>query len=170
MKPRFSKVTGGAAVIVLGVTFLLYSPQYFPSDLPLTTTDTEASAVAVSFTPLMQGTQSKVTRQVNYLITSSDALHELWEMVDATTTLPKIDFKTHAVVAVFAGEQPTTGYKIAVAEIEDSSARHVSITLTKPDSTCMVGQALTTPYEIVVVPTTSLPLTHEDNAITTDCP
>lgn len=125
--------------------------------------------VAVPFATLAQGSQSNILARTNYLITSSDELTELWKIIDAATPPPEIDFEKNAVIAVFAGQQPTAGYAIAVSKVVDSGSRTVSVTLTKPDNTCMVGQVLTAPYEVAVVPATTLPFAHEDASITTAC-
>ncbi|MDP2652107.1 MAG: protease complex subunit PrcB family protein [bacterium] len=161
---RNTLIVGGVAVaaIVIGVLVFLRGGDSFSNA-------SASPATVVSFTQLARGSHSKVTMRVNYLITSSDQLNELWKMVDATSTPPKIDFKKEAVIAVFAGEQPTAGYAISVAKVEDTSARIVSITLAKPDGRCMTGQVLTTPYELVTLPATSLPLAHEDISTTTSC-
>ncbi len=126
-------------------------------------------AVAVPFTKIVSGTESKVSTRVNYLITSPSELSKLWGMISATGTPPAVDFTTHAVIAVFAGRQPTTGYAIAVAKIEDSTTRNVSLTIAKPDTTCTEGQTVTAPYEIVTVPATTLPLAHTDQVVTKTC-
>ncbi|MBU6388646.1 protease complex subunit PrcB family protein [Patescibacteria group bacterium] len=132
--------------------------------------DTQPLPAAVPFTEVAQGSKSTVTTRVNYAITSADQLNKLWKMVDATGTPPKVDFKTQAVIAVFMGEKPTTGYAIKISKVEDSSARKVSVTLVAPSGSCATGQSLTAPYEIVVVPATSLPLEHEDIPTTKGCP
>lgn len=158
-----------AAVAAVVGSFLFFRGNV-PSPSSSTAPSAQSSVVAVSFTPLVHGSRSTVTKRVNYFITSADELHTLWKMVDATSTPPTIDFNKDAVIAVFAGQQPTAGYAISVLKVVDSSARLVSITLAKPDGTCITGQALTTPYEIVAVPTTALPLAHEDISTTVSCP
>jgi len=125
--------------------------------------------VAVSFIELAQGTHSTVGRRTNYLITSSSELSALWKMVDAKGQIPTVDFKTSSVIAVFAGTKPTPGYTIAVADVTDSETRMVTITLSSPDSTCFLAQVLTAPYQIIVLPTTSLPLAHTDVTKKTSC-
>ncbi len=129
---------------------------------------TQPSAVAVPFTKLVQGTQSTIATRVNYFITSSTQLNELWKMVGATGTPPTVDFKTQAVIAVFAGKESTSS--IAVAKVEDSLARMVSITIARPSGACVSKQQAATPYEIVTVPSTALPLTHTDIVTTASCP
>jgi len=156
--------SGGLALttIVIGIFIFFYNGGSF--------INTSSAAVVVPFTRIVQGDHSIVATRVNYLISSTDEFDKLWEMVDASGTPPLVDFNTHAVIAVFAGEQPTAGYAIEVSQIEDSTERTVSLTLAKPDNDCMEGQVITSPYEIVVVPTTSLPLTHEDIQTTANCP
>ncbi len=153
----------GVAIVAVGIGVFVFSSGR--GDL----SDTSSSAVAVPFTEIAKGSQSAIERRVNYLITSSSQFGELWKMITATGTPPKIDFKTHAVIAVFAGQKPATGYAIAVAKIEDASVRMVSITLAKPSDNCILAQSITTPYQLISVPTTSLPLAHKDVSITTTC-
>ncbi|MFH1178208.1 MAG: protease complex subunit PrcB family protein, partial [bacterium] len=154
--------------IVIGVLIFLYGDNKNAPSTP--SSMAESRSVAVPFTKLAQGKKSTIVERVNYLITSPSELNELWKMIDATSTPPKIDFKKDAVIAVFAGKEPTTGYAISITEIEDADARTVSITLAKPSDSCMFAQVITAPYEIVTVPATKLPLTHEDIATTTNCP
>ncbi len=126
--------------------------------------------VAVPVDTLVVGTQSQITTPTNYLITSKDELAQLWSMTDAAGQVPAVDFSTHSVLAVFAGQEPTAGYSIAISSIADSSTtRMVTITLTKPGGSCVVGQVVTTPYEIVSVPKTALTLTHTDVTSTASC-
>ena len=162
-------ILGVALVAATGGVYFLLQGNYSKTPLPVVT-ENQQSAVAVPFTSLVSGSQSKVAARVNYIITSSTQLNELWKMVDATGTPPKVDFNKDAVIAVFAGQQPTAGYAITVSKVTDSGARMVSITIRKPDSTCMVGQVLTAPYELVAIPATTLPLTHEDVSTTASCP
>lgn len=124
--------------------------------------NTSQPAVAVPFTELAHGTQSTVKKRINYLITSSSQLSELWKMIDATGQKPTIDFTQNDVIALFAGEESTAGYEIAAAKIEDSATRDVTITLTKPGGSCILAQSLTAPYQIAIFAKTTLSLTHKD--------
>lgn len=142
----------------------------FSNTLSSTASTTQLSATIVPFTPLAEGTHSKVATRVNYFITSAADFQKLWTMVDATGTPPAVDFTTHAVLAVFAGKQSTTGYGIKVSKVLDSDTRLVSVIIEKPDSTCKAKASVTMPYELVVVPITSLPLEHEDVSTTITCP
>lgn len=155
--------------VTAGVGFFLFNRGGVPNDSLQAAANTQSSATVVPFTPLAEGSRSTVTRRVNYLITSPDQLNKLWEMVDATGAPPAVDFKTQAVIAVFAGERPAAGYRIAVSKVEDAGSRVVSITIAEPGDDCMLAQTITAPYEVVAVPVTSLPFTHEDVSVTTTC-
>ena len=127
-------------------------------------------AIAVPFTELTHGTQSTVKKRTNYLITSSVELNQLWKMTDASGEVPTVDFTQNDVIAVFAGTEPTAGYTVAVAKVEDSAtARAVTVTLAKPGGSCILAQSLTAPYQIVVFTKSTLPLTHEDQTTTLSC-
>lgn len=169
MKQERLIIIGVALVAICIGVYLFLSGNFSSTPVPATVSDTHATTVAVPFTPLMRGTYSNVTSRVNYFITSPDQLNELWKMINATSTPPKVDFEKNAVIAVFAGQQPSAGYAIQVSKVVDSSARLVSITIAKPDDGCIKGQSLTTPYELVTIPTTSLPLAHEDLLATATC-
>lgn len=159
----------GVAVlaVVIGVlVFLSGSSITVPEASPVVASN-QPSAVVVPFTKLIQGTQSKIAERVNYNIVSSSELKELWKLIGAKGTPPAVDFTKQTVLAVFAGMESTSS--IAIAKIEDTNARMVSIVLTKPDSTCTQKGVTASPYEIVTVPTTSLLLAHEDVLTTASC-
>ena len=120
------------------------------------------AAVIVPFTTLAEGPHSTVTSRANYLITTQEELNELWSFLKQPPPVPTIDFNTHVVAAIFAGEFPTAGYDIAVAEVEDADKRIVKVELTKPEESCMLAQSTTAPYQVVELPKTSLPFTHDD--------
>lgn len=170
MKERvaFISVAILAVVVTALITFLDRGASF--ADLMPSSAQQEStgiSATVVPFTNIVQGTQSAIAVRANYVITSEDQFTELWKMIGATTTPPAIDFTKQAVLAVFAGEESST--KIAIARIEDSSERLVSITIVKPEDGCAAPKVSASPYEIVAVPATTLPLTHEDIAAVASC-
>jgi len=162
-------IIAGVALLAVAIGVYFSLNGNIEKSLPATVSESQTSAVAVPFTPLAKGTRSTVSDRVNYFITSSTQLNELWKMVDAKGQPPKVDFTKEAVIAVFAGQQPTGGYAIQVSKIMDSTSRLVSVTIQKPDSKCMVTQSFTAPYELVTIPATSLPLAHEDIPVTKIC-
>jgi hypothetical protein len=152
------------AVVAVGMLFLI--GQTSPSALSAAK-QSEPAVVIVPVTKLVQGMQSGIAVRANYLITSAADLTKLWKMIGATSTPPVVDFTKDTVLAVFAGDEPSLA--IAVAKVEDTTERLVSITITRPDGTCTTKKPITSPYEIVTVPTTPLPITHEDIDATTSC-
>ncbi len=160
----------GVAVIavIVGALVFVSGRGTVSNGSPTVTDYRNATATAVPFTKLVQGTTSAVSDRTNYLITSPNQLSELWKMIDAHGTPPVVDFTTHAVLAVFAGKQPDAS--IAVAKIEDANERLVSIIITKPATACAQKAVVDSPYELVAVATTSLPLTHQDIPTTVNCP
>ena len=162
----------GITAIIVGVLAFLYgNGNIFNSPCGrakcIQNIETQSAAVTVPFTELAHGTRSNVSTRTNYLITSASEFEKLWKMVDATSTLPKIDFNTDAVIAVFAGKESNSA--IAVAKVEDMNMRMVSVTLAKPNENCVSKQENTTPYEIIALSATTLPLDHKDSLITADC-
>jgi hypothetical protein len=163
-----SVIIGMAAIaVVIGVVIFLNGGGDSNAQLGTSGANTPP-AVAVPFTKIVSGTQSKVTERVNYLITSPSELTKLWGMISTTGTPPKIDFNKEAVLAVFAGSEPVTA--IAVAKIADATERIVSITISRPDGTCATKLPATSAYELVSVPVTPLPLTHTDQVTAASCP
>ncbi len=160
----------GVALLAVAIGVYFFLNGNFKNSSPVTVSESQTSAVAVPFTQLVSGTRSTVADRVNYFITSSTQLNELWKMVDAKGQPPKVDFTKDAVIAVFAGKQPTAGYAITVSKVTDSNSRLVSITIKKPDSTCKPKATATMPYELVTIPATMLPLAHEDISTTVPCP
>ncbi len=127
------------------------------------------STVTQSFESLASGTAASVELRANYVITTQADLSKLWQMIPDAGPQPDVDFTKYDVLAIFAGQKPTAGYKVSVTKITDSDKRAVYITLTNPDSTCLLAQSLTSPYEIVKVSHTDLPLTHFDTTARVGC-
>lgn len=168
MKDRAIFIGVAVVAIIVGALVFVSGQGNFsggPSAAPSYSNET---ATVVPFTKLAQGTRSSVSTRTNYVITSSSQLSELWKMIDASGTPPTVDFKTHAVLAVFAGQESSTS--ISVAKIVDSSERLVSITIAKPADACAPKGAVNSPYELITVATTTLPLAHQDLPMTVSCP
>lgn len=155
--------------VLLALAALAAALFLFKSETPTRTGSPSVSAAIVPFEPLANGSISTVHERVNYLITSSAQLHDLWSLLHASGPVPQVDFSKEEVIAAFAGEEPTTGYGIRIATIKDATKRTVILTLTRPGVRCVTGQMVTAPYEVVKLPKTSLPLTHVDTLVTKDC-
>ena len=128
------------------------------------------AAAEVAYARITQGMHANVNMRVNYLIRSADDLASLWQALGDAGRQPAVDFTQYAVLALFAGQVPNPGYTITASKITDTAVnRLVSITLTSPGAGCFEPQVIATPYELVLVPRTSLPLAHEDITAIVDC-
>ncbi|MBI3572103.1 protease complex subunit PrcB family protein [Candidatus Kaiserbacteria bacterium] len=152
------------ALVAIAVGAVLYTKNPAAPSAPATIAGTP-----VSFSTLASGIESSVKEPKNYLITSEPGLQELWQMINSQDPPPIIDFTKNSVIAIFAGAEPTAGYEIKVSAIADSASRQVLIVLTKPGGSCIVPQIVTAPYEVVELPATALPLTHQQAVETTSC-
>ena len=162
-------IVGVAVVgIAIGVFVFLYGGENFSNNPPPVPIENLA-AVEVPFTELASGTQSNIKKRTNYLITSIYGLEELWKLVDTKRKMPDIDFNKNYVIAVFAGQNPTSGYAISVSKVEDAQNRVVTITLISPGTSCVLAQSKTAPYQIIELSKTSLLFTHEDKATVSEC-
>ena len=170
MRDTLILIALGLAAIVVGALVYFLGGGSTSVSQTAAAPESATSMTSVPVAALAVGTQSLVTTPTNFLITSQSELERLWGMTDASGQVPQVDFRTHSVLAVFAGQEPTAGYSIAVSKVDDSlSERVVTITLTRPGGSCVVGQVATAPYELVSVASTTLPLTHATVESTASC-
>ncbi len=68
-------------------------------------------------------------------------------------TAKPVDYKTSQVLSSSIGEVPTGGYKVTATKAEEYADRVVvTVVLTTPGPDCITTQAVTHPFEIVVIP------------------
>lgn len=140
------------------------------------TKDTEhavGGAGPVSFSVLDQGTAAQAFAvRKNYAIYDAGEFATFWKKVHGENAkVPYIDFSKQYVLAVFAGTEPSGGYSIGVSKVVKSGTQlAVTVTIEKPGISCVVTQALTTPYEFVAVDSSAaMKLTHTEETTTKDC-
>ena len=127
----------------------------------------------VSFSVLQAGTNaSQVTERKNYRIKTGEELTQLWKSIygpDAPA-MPSVDFDKHQVLAVFDGTHTTGGYTVRVESVTDDGLhRNVRIIHEEPDDTCMVTEAFSSPYQLIVVPKSTAQIVREDITLTRSC-
>ncbi len=105
----------------------------------------------VSFDRLDTGQNSQIDSPAREVVRSQTELETLWaQAFGQNAELPAVNLDEEMLLAVFAGQQNTGGYSIAVDKIiEKEGALNVVVTQTSPGENCMVTQALTSPYEVV---------------------
>ena len=99
----------------------------------------------------------------NYIFRDDQDYRAFWELVHGTQPgsriPPIVSFTRNDVIAIVSGVQTTGGYSIRVDEIRETpEERIVEIVRMMPEENCIVTQALTNPYHMVVVQKTSKPL------------
>ena len=163
-----------AAVVVGGLLYLYGGPAFHQ-------TYTESGGTAgptlpgeqSHFTVLAQGADaSGMDARVNYRIQSADQLVELWQMLytDSGQPVPNVDFNTYEVLALFDGSHTTGGYGIELTSIVDSGGqRVVTITHIEPGDSCVPPGGVTSPFMIIQVPKSSLPITRIEKTQTNQC-
>lgn len=163
----------GIAIVGLAVAgaFLLFGLGQKHAVAPTT----QAQSEAILQSPpkiLAQGVLAPVDTRVNYLIQNKSKLQQLWSFIygDTGSVIPNVNFSKNDVAAVFAGVQPTTGYSISVSGIKTTPKKEVAIiTITRPGPSCAVKKKQTSPYAIVLIPSSPLPLSHTDVIKTNFC-
>lgn len=113
-----------------------------------------------------------MTERINYRVKTQEELAELWEQTyhfDGPD-MPLVNFETHQILAVFDGTHPSGGYDVRVEKIvDDGQNRHVTITHVSPSETCVVSDAITSPFELVIVPKSTARIVREDLEEVREC-
>ena len=113
---------------------------------------------------LAEGAYSAIEEPRQAVLRESGALGTLWAAHSAhlspAPAPPVVDFASHTVVAVFAGNQPTGGHALAVSGLEKAPGGWVlRVALVKPAPDCMVTQVITQPWLLVSLPGRDLAVT-----------
>ncbi len=159
-----------SASIAVGGLLYLFGPSVF-HQVPNLSGSTSTPG-GVSYVTLAQGQNAHEDDRVNYRIMNADQLGQLWDMVYGQTgpDVPNVDFSKNEVLAVFDGSHTTTGYSVSVQNISDADGqRTVTVQRLAPSDSCPVDSTISSPFIIISVPKTSLPLAHVDVPATSGC-
>ncbi|KND50576.1 MAG: hypothetical protein AB202_03785 [Parcubacteria bacterium C7867-007] len=166
MKDLYAVLGMIIAAIALGSFLFFFGPESFRESAGLT------GGKEISFRVLREGQDAHtVDQRVNYRIENPTKLSELWGYLDVTPgAAPGVDFSKNEVLAVFDGSHSSGGYRIEVSHItEEAGKRMVHVTRIVPAEGCITNSAITSPYQVVVVKKSALPLGHMDEVITEGC-
>ncbi|MEO6536122.1 MAG: protease complex subunit PrcB family protein [Candidatus Paceibacterota bacterium] len=154
-----------AAIVIGGSLYLFGGPSFHYGS--------SKSPSGSAMVKLAEGINAlSIDTRVNYRITNQTDLTTLWRMVygDNGPSVPTIDFNTREVLAVFDGSHSSGGYSIHVRDVSDAGGkRTIYIVRTAPDGGCPTANAITSPFEIVSLSKSDLPLTHVDEMGTSTC-
>ncbi|MEJ7609352.1 MAG: protease complex subunit PrcB family protein [Bryobacteraceae bacterium] len=106
----------------------------------------------INFTSVDKGENSSSCWREEVLVRDGHRWKELWDRHTAdeepARPAPSLDFASEMVVAVFAGEKPTSGYSIEVNAVESNNDELVvSVSERKPGASAM--DVVTCPFHIV---------------------
>lgn len=177
---RDAVIIGIACVVAIALGAWLYFGTPVPTPSAAATqasTNSVPSTQTVSGTPAVfsviaegQIAPSFATR-ANYRIGNASDLKALWNMLypQGGAALPTVDWSRNEVLAVFDGTHPTGGYAVTVSAVSDGGTRMVAITHTVPGKGCLTNDIVTSPFQIISLPKTTLGLSHTDRALSKDC-
>jgi hypothetical protein len=158
-----------AAVSIGGLLYIYGGAAFHPTPIPTT----QRAPSNGDFTILAQGAVAAgVDQRANYRITDATQLNTLWQMIYSNngSSEPVIDFSRQEVLAIFDGSHSATGYSIRVNSVKDNDGQRViDITHTEPGSTCTPTGESSSPFEIILVQKTTLPLAHEEHTEVNEC-
>ncbi len=117
----------------------------------------------IDFTMIARGTDSSYLNVRQMAIRSSRRWSNVWQLHTYNTEppppIPQVDFSRHSVIAVFAGQKPTSGYSIKIIKVEingsqtkDPEAIAISVRHRQPKAGDFVTEALTYPYHMIWIP------------------
>jgi hypothetical protein len=88
-----------------------------------------------------------------YAITDDEAWKRLWAslMYEGGPPAPEVDFSRNSLIAVFQGDQRSSGFDIAVSKIVKKDG-HVTVHVKEviPEDACKVLMVVTQPFHIVL--------------------
>lgn len=159
-------IIGAAILVAIAVGAWLM----FGGTVPEAGPEASATEGPVAFKVLEAGDNaSALEERTNYRIKTQDELNQLWTMIGEGDA-PTVDFGANEVLAAFDGLHSTGGYSIRIASVEDiGNARRVIIVHTAPGEACITTDALTSPFTMVTVPKSALPISRVDQEEVQEC-
>lgn len=126
---------------------------------PMNNKSSEKSASGIKM--LAEGSYSPIENPFIFVAHSPETYAQMQSFVENLPSASAIDFSKTAVVAAFAGTKNTGGYSVIIKKTASGAA----IDVASPPKDAIVTQALTTPYNVSLVPLEEvMPLSIEVSA------
>ncbi|WP_114982846.1 protease complex subunit PrcB family protein [Cyclonatronum proteinivorum] len=107
------------------------------------------------------------------VITSQEAYDEFrlkFEEGGFGESLPEVDFDRHMVVGVWMGESNSSGFDTEIVGFDTTDSEfNIWVRNKYPDPSCAYLTVITTPFHIVALPKTELPITFMSNRVMDSC-
>ncbi|HKP88090.1 MAG TPA: protease complex subunit PrcB family protein [Blastocatellia bacterium] len=93
--------------------------------------------------------------KTNYVVTTREEWEKVWSAAHANAypipPAPEVDFAGRSIIAVFQGDQPSSGYDISVTKLVRSGKKlKVHVREVSPDLPCKVLLVITQPFQIIL--------------------
>lgn len=108
----------------------------------------------VAFETVAKYVMSGHAEKKNYVITNEEDWERLWDKVASNSyprpAAPDVDFSKHDIIAVFQGNQPSSGYSTSVTGVVKSGRKlKVYVREVSPADECRVLLVITQPFELI---------------------
>ena len=142
-----------AAVVAMFLVFVMNAEEEKKSDKK---EEEEEREVIVNYEILEQGTYSGKKDIVAELITNQKDWEALWKqhvsVLVPQPPVPEIDFETHVLAVIFAGEKKSGGYAVAIKDVSvEGNDVIVKYRLTEPQPNSFNIQVITQPFAILKI-------------------
>jgi hypothetical protein len=126
------------------------------------TTVLAGGALAVPPPPmrtLIEGQQCEIRKPRRQVVRSATQLNALWKEMSADGAKPKVDWSKEMVLAAFLGTRNTGGHRVSITDVRPVSGKlRVRVKELRPPSDGITIQVLTTPFKLVAVKKSALPV------------
>lgn len=107
----------------------------------------------VSFMTVAQGTMSGIEEPRHVVIRTAGEWQTVWRAHNPNAAAPAVDFTRAAVIGVFLGSRPTTGFTVEITAVKTQDALAVvEYAERRPAPGAIVAQVLTSPFHLVRLP------------------
>jgi uncharacterized membrane protein len=123
--------------------------------------------MTVPLITVAQGSNSDITTTRRVIVRDASAWSALWaEHAGPGPEAPAIDFESHIVAAAFAGERPSPGHAIEIAEARmDAGVLTLSVREHAPPRGVAAAQVLVSPFHIVTLPRVDADVHFAESAV-----
>lgn len=131
----------------------------------------------LAFRELASGTSCGIDSPSVQVFSQQGDFQRFWLLLHAgrepMPPLPEVDFSRQLVVGYFAGIKPSGGYSVRISRIEAEEGVFAAyVDLAEPGANCFVTEALTQPYQLVLVEWNGgapAQMLHAVRRVTSDC-
>lgn len=114
-----------------------------------------------------------VDRQL-LVITDDEKWRRAWELLHSNRrpvlTVPAVNFSEQMVLIYALGRQRTGGYSVRIDGAEVVEDRlNVNVVVSRPSSNCIVTSGLTSPVDLMLVPSSKHSVAVTETEIITEC-